>query len=222
MIRRDLLGYVAILVFLSFFMSGCTRYYNPTGTNYSKKNRYYNPSPQTKTTSGLSNTNRFSTTSNNNGYRDDYNNYNKSVNNTNYRGRNRDSRDKTRYTNRDYNRYNQVLNNTNNIKPRDKNRYSNSNDNSEYGNRRKTRTKTRHNENNIVGTYSRPAVVHENFTNDPRYEYHMDKRRFFYKPRPKVPYYYRDGIYYYGGSYNSGAYEYRGSTLTGGEYHGDR
>lgn len=237
MIRRDFLGYLFGLIFLIFFMSGCTRYYNPTGTNYSKANKYYNPSPQTKTTSGINNSNRFSTTSNNNGYGDNYNNYGNGVNNTNYRG-NRD----------EYNKYGKGVNSTNTNtntrrgrgKYRDDNSgygnrgdntntntrrgrgkksiYNNTNYNNEYGNRA-----TRNNNNSKrVGSYSRPAVVYENFTNDPRYEYHMDKRRFFYKPRPKIPYYYKDGIYYYGGYYNNGAYEYRGTTLTDGEYHGDR
>ena len=233
MIRRDFLGYLFGLIFLIFFMSGCTRYYNPTGTNYSKANKYYNPSPQTKTTSGINNSNRFSTTSNNNGYGDNYNNYGNGVNNTNYRG-NRD----------EYNKYGKGVNSTNTRRGRGKYRddnsgygnrgdntntntrrgrgkksiYNNTNYNNEYGNRA-----TRNNNNSKrVGSYSRPAVVYENFTNDPRYEYHMDKRRFFYKPRPKIPYYYKDGIYYYGGYYNNGAYEYRGTTLTDGEYHGDR
>ncbi len=237
--NRDFLRYIhiAVFIFLGLYMSGCTKYYTPAKTNYDKNNQYYNRTPQTKAKSSVYGTKYYSKNSaysnykvvedgTNNRRNSNYNSYPKSVNNANYK-------EPTNRTNNNYDRYNYdnnkkvpVNRTNNNYYYNNRNNYNKIPNNNTY---RTNNSNRNANDNNIYNKipndtndnyYSRPAVVTTNFTNDPRYEYHMDKRRFFYRPRPKIPYYYMDGIYYYGGHYSNGSYEYNGATLTRGKYYG--
>ncbi|MFK5975288.1 MAG: hypothetical protein QM493_02160 [Sulfurovum sp.] len=225
--KREFVRYIHIVIFiiLGLYMSGCTRYYNPAGTSYNKDNKYYKETSKTRTKSKIAGNKYYSKNNNKKSkYDDDYNDYDKKYNkkskyDDDYNDYDKKYSKKSKYDDDYYNDYDK--------KYSKKSKYDDDYYNDKpVKNRKKRKNRTAKNDkryNNRKNIYEKkPEIVNKDFTNDPRHNFHMNKKRFFYSPRKKIPYYYKDGVYYYGGSYSNGSYEYQGTTLTGGQYHKDR